>query len=81
MHSTYNPCLDDMVKSYLVDKKEYHPKKENSFVISHIHRLDKLTSGLVIYAKNKTSMDILTNAIKNKDQIEKYYYALVSDAW
>ncbi|UZK64477.1 RluA family pseudouridine synthase [Mycoplasma mycoides subsp. capri] len=81
MHSTYNLCLDDMVKSYLVDKKEYDIYLENSFVISHVHRLDKLTSGLVIYAKNKISSTILTNAFKNKDQINKYYYALTSYDW
>ncbi|CEA11184.1 Ribosomal large subunit pseudouridine synthase C [Mycoplasma capricolum subsp. capripneumoniae] len=81
MHSTYNLCLDDMVKSYLVDKKEYDIYLENSFVISHVHRLDKLTSGLVIYAKNKISSTILTNAFKTKDQINKYYYALTSYDW
>ncbi|WP_434329409.1 RluA family pseudouridine synthase [Mycoplasma capricolum subsp. capricolum] len=81
MHSIYNLCLDDMVKSYLVDKKEYDIYLENSFVISHIHRLDKLTSGLVIYAKNKISSTILTNAFKTKDQINKYYYALTSYDW
>ncbi|ABC01670.1 RluA family pseudouridine synthase [Mycoplasma capricolum] len=81
MHSIYNLCLDDMVKSYLVDKKEYDIYLENSFVISHVHRLDKLTSGLVIYAKNKISSIILTNAFKTKDQINKYYYALTSYDW
>ncbi|WP_369024740.1 pseudouridine synthase [Mycoplasma capricolum] len=81
MHSIYNLCLDDMVKSYLVDKKEYDIYLENSFVISHVHRLDKLTSGLVIYAKNKVSSTILTNAFKTKDQINKYYYALTSYDW
>ncbi|WP_434325059.1 pseudouridine synthase [Mycoplasma capricolum] len=81
MHSIYNLCLDDMVKSYLVDKKEYDIYLENSFVISHVHRLDKLTSGLVIYAKNKISSTILTNAFKTKDQINKYYYALTSYDW
>ncbi|WP_434336198.1 pseudouridine synthase [Mycoplasma capricolum] len=81
MHSIYNLCLDDMVKSYLIDKKEYDIYLENSFVISHVHRLDKLTSGLVIYAKNKVSSTILTNAFKTKDQINKYYYALTSYDW
>ncbi|UWD35189.1 RluA family pseudouridine synthase [Mycoplasma cottewii] len=81
MHSTYNICLDDMIKSYLVDKNQYDPLNENSFVISHVHRLDKLTSGLVIYAKNKQSSEILMNAIQNKDKIEKYYLALTSNDW
>lgn len=78
MHSPINISLDDMVKSYLFDHDEYDPKQENSFVVSHVHRLDKLTSGLVIYAKNKIALDILLTSIQNKNDIEKYYIARVS---
>jgi 23S rRNA pseudouridine955/2504/2580 synthase len=73
VHSEFNDSLDDMVRSYLHDKGEYNPDQEQSFVVSHIHRLDKLTSGLVIYAKNKASANVLLTAIQNKNQIEKYY--------
>ncbi|ATZ19002.1 23S rRNA pseudouridine955/2504/2580 synthase [Williamsoniiplasma somnilux] len=78
MHSPVNVSLDDMVKSYLYDHEEYNPEVENSFVVSHVHRLDKLTSGLVIYAKNKVSLDVMLAAIQNKNAIEKYYIAKVS---
>ena len=40
------------------------------------HRLDRNTKGLIIYAKNKTSLDILLNKFKNKE-IEKHYYTKV----
>ncbi|ARU92238.1 ribosomal large subunit pseudouridine synthase C [Spiroplasma clarkii] len=73
MHSPYNICLDLMVQSYLISSNQYDIAAENSFVISHVHRLDKLTQGLVIYAKNKISLDSLLDAIKNKDKIKKYY--------
>jgi len=73
VHSEFNDSLDDMVRSYLHDKGEYNPDQEQSFVVSHVHRLDKLTSGLVIYAKNKASANVLLAAIQNKNQIEKYY--------
>jgi 23S rRNA pseudouridine955/2504/2580 synthase len=73
VHSEFNDSLDDMVRSYLHDKGEYNPDQEQSFVVSHVHRLDKLTSGLVIYAKNKASANVLLTAIQNKNQIEKYY--------
>lgn len=39
------------------------------------HRLDKNTEGIVIFAKNQTSKDILIEAFK-KHKIQKNYYAL-----
>lgn len=73
VHSPVKINMDDIVKSYLIDKKEYNPLKENSYVISHVHRLDKLTGGLIIYAKNKSSHSILTEAVQSKEMLEKYY--------
>ena len=40
------------------------------------HRLDRNTKGLIIYAKNKTALDILLDKFKNKE-IEKHYYTKV----
>ena len=40
------------------------------------HRLDMNTSGLILYAKNKQSLDILLDKFKNKE-IEKHYLALI----
>ena len=40
------------------------------------HRLDRNTSGLVLFAKNKESLDILLKKFKNKE-IEKHYLATV----
>jgi len=73
IHSEFNDSLDQMVRSYLMSKNEYNPETAQSFVVSHVHRLDKLTTGLVIYAKNKVSLDILLKAIQDKNLIEKYY--------
>ncbi|AHI52466.1 pseudouridine synthase family protein [Spiroplasma culicicola] len=75
IHSPINENLDEMVRSYLIEKKEYNIENENSFVISHVHRIDKLTRGLVIYAKNKMSLDILLTSIQEKDEISKFYLA------
>ncbi|QBQ07333.1 ribosomal large subunit pseudouridine synthase C [Spiroplasma gladiatoris] len=75
IHSPINISLDQIVRSYLIDTKQYDVDLENSFVISHVHRLDKLTKGLVIYAKNKASLNTLLTAIKNKDMIKKFYKA------
>lgn len=40
------------------------------------HRLDRNTTGLVLFAKNQTSLDILLEKFKNHE-IEKHYLALV----
>ena len=41
-----------------------------------VHRLDRNTEGLVIFAKNKKSKDCLDEAIKNR-KLEKFYLAKV----
>lgn len=40
------------------------------------HRLDRNTAGLILYAKNEDSLNILLNKFKNHE-IEKHYLALV----
>lgn len=73
MHSLQYDCLDWAVKNYLYNKNAFQYQANKSFVISHVHRLDKFTKGLVIYAKNKIALDNLLLAIKDKNMIEKIY--------
>ena len=47
-----------------------------SFLPMPCHRLDRNTSGLILFAKNKTSLNILLDKFKNHE-IEKHYLALV----
>ena len=54
----------------------YAKKKYSSF-IEPCHRLDRNTSGLVIFAKNENSLKSLLEAFKSHT-IEKHYIALVS---
>lgn len=42
-----------------------------------VHRLDRNTTGLVIFAKNKVSQQILQEAIKNKKIVKKYYAEVI----
>lgn len=53
-------------------------KKYNSSSFQYMpcHRLDRNTTGLVLFAKNKTALDILNKKFKNHE-IEKHYLALV----
>ncbi|PZW00606.1 RluA family pseudouridine synthase [Metamycoplasma auris] len=63
MHSEEN-CLDDQVHKYL------NFKKTSSFVPASIGRLDKKTSGLVVYAKN---YEALVTFEDNQKHFEKIY--------
>ena len=40
-----------------------------------VHRLDRQTRGLCVFAKNKTAQSALTNAFRSHSQIEKTYIA------
>ena len=69
--------LTDQVITYLVQKGEYDPKKLG-FTPAPAHRLDRNTSGLVLYGKNMQALQELNEAFKNKEQIQKYYLVLVA---
>lgn len=51
-------------------------KKKYGTNVEPCHRIDRNTKGLVLFAKNKESLDILLNAFKNQE-IEKHYLAKV----
>lgn len=76
VHQPYGSCLDNMVKYYL-QQKYPKQKREQTFIISHQYRLDKLTKGLIIYPKNKITQNALHNAAQN-GQITKKYFAICS---
>ena len=65
-----NP-LSEIVKSFL--KKKYN--KLNNVFLGVIHRIDRPTSGVVIFAKTSKSLKRLNNMIKNSE-IEKFYWAI-----
>jgi len=70
------PTLTDHVLSYLYEKGEYDPKKEVTFTPAPCNRLDKNTSGIVIFGKNFKTMKLLNEMIREKS-IQKYYVALI----
>ena len=67
--------LNNTILNHLLSKNEYSPS--NLYTPSCVHRLDRNTSGLVIASKNLETAKILLEAFKNKDNLEKYYIALV----
>ncbi len=67
--------LNNMILNYLLSKGEYSPS--NLYTPSCVHRLDRNTTGLVIASKNLETSKILLDAFKDKENLEKYYIALV----
>jgi len=68
--------LNNQVISYLIDKGEYNPSIK-AFVPSPAHRLDRNTSGIIMYGKNIESLQILFDLLKSHENISKYYLTLV----
>jgi len=70
------PTLTDYVLSYLYDKGDYEPEKEITFTPAPCNRLDRNTSGIVIFGKNFSSLKLLNEMIRER-KLQKYYMALV----
>lgn len=68
--------LGNAVLDYLYLQGEYDPNA-NSFTPSPAHRLDRNTSGLVIYGKTDAALKELTILFKERDDIKKTYLALL----
>ncbi|CUU46679.1 RluA family pseudouridine synthase [Clostridium beijerinckii] len=79
VHSDRNnseePTLTDYVLSYLNDKGDYIPENEITFTPAACNRLDRNTSGMVIFGKTFEGLKAINEAIR-EDEIRKYYYAL-----
>lgn len=69
--------LSNQVLSYLYQKGEYDPSKDIGFTPAPAHRLDRNTSGAVVFGKNISTLQSLLEMFKDKKYITKTYYALV----
>ncbi len=69
--------LSNIVLNYLYSKGEYDPSN-NAFIPAPAHRIDRNTSGLVIFGKNIKALQELEDLFKEHENIEKYYLALVN---
>ena len=67
--------LSDVVKEYV---KEKYNKPGNVF-IGTVHRLDRPTSGIVIFARTSKALERLNNMLRDKT-INKTYWAIVKNA-
>ncbi len=69
--------LSNQVLTYLIAKGAYEPKKEKTFVPAPSNRLDRNTTGLVIFSKNAKSGRTINEAIRERDLIRKFYLTIV----
>ncbi|CAL2088778.1 RNA pseudouridylate synthase, group 1 [Tenacibaculum sp. 190524A02b] len=66
--------LSDIVKEYIKDK---YNKPGNVF-LGTVHRLDRPTSGIVIYARTSKALERLNKMLRDKT-IKKTYWAIVKN--
>ena len=69
--------LVNQVVGYLLDND---PEQLNNsfFTPSPVNRLDRNTTGLVVFGKNPKAVRNFAEMIRNKDDVDKYYMALVN---
>ena len=70
----HNNLLDQVIK-YLINKGEYIPSREKEFKPALINRIDTNTVGLVLFAKNKETLNIIKDLME-KNEIKKEYLGI-----
>ena len=68
--------LDHQVLTYLYQKGEYDPKDSLGFTPGPVHRLDRNTSGIVIFGKTMQALQALNEMMKKRHCIEKTYLTI-----
>jgi len=69
--------LINHIQAYLYQKREWNPKRENSFAPALCNRIDRNTGGLVIAAKNAGALRVLTAKIREREITKKYLCAVL----
>ena len=69
--------LVNQVTDYLIGKGEYVPRVEKSFSPAAVNRLDRNTTGLVLFGKNGMALRTLNRMMKDKDAVGKYYLTVL----
>ena len=72
---TGDPPLSNFVKTYI--KKKYN--KPGEVFLGTIHRLDRPTSGVVLYARTTKALTRMNEKFRNKE-VQKTYWAVVDNA-
>ncbi|MDR1136487.1 MAG: RluA family pseudouridine synthase [Clostridiales Family XIII bacterium] len=76
-HSEKKNTLANQVIGYLIGNGSYVPGAAATFVPSPVNRLDRNTTGLVIFGKNYTALRLLNQMIRERGFVSKYYLTIV----
>jgi len=68
--------LANQVMGYLIESGEYNPS-EKSFTPAPANRLDRNTTGLVIFGKTSAALKNVNLMLKERNHIRKYYSTIV----
>lgn len=68
--------LSNQVLTYLYQNNEYDPQLDLGFVPGPVHRLDRNTSGIVIFGKDMRALQDLNEMMKKRHCIEKTYLTI-----
>ena len=68
--------LSHQVLSYLKEKGELDISRESTFIPGPVHRLDRNTSGIVIFGKTLVALQDLNEMMKKRHHIEKSYMTI-----
>jgi 23S rRNA pseudouridine955/2504/2580 synthase len=70
--------LANQVAVYLAERGAYDPGSERTFAPAPVNRLDRNTTGLVIFGKTLGALQNLNHMIRERGYISKYYLTIVS---
>lgn len=70
--------LANQVAAYLTEKGDYDPASDPTFAPAPANRLDRNTTGLVIFGKNSPALRELNAMIRDRDALEKIYLTIAS---
>ncbi|MDD4445686.1 MAG: RluA family pseudouridine synthase [Eubacteriales bacterium] len=68
--------LANQVVDYLIREGSYSPRTERTFTPSPVHRLDRNTTGLVVFGKNSPALRTLSFMLR-ENGVRKFYQTIV----
>lgn len=70
--------LINQVEGYLLAKGDYVPARENHFRPAAVNRLDRNTTGIVVFGKTQEALQQFTALMRDKEAVDKEYLAIVA---
>ncbi len=70
--------LANQVIDYLIETGQYDPRIDKTFAPAPVGRLDRNTTGLVMFGKNAKALQELNRLVRRKDAIGKFYLTIAS---